>query len=338
MPATSPSVSVVVPCYNEVGTIGSLIDSILGQSHALDDLEVIVADGMSDDGTRRVLAELAQSHPQLRLRVIDNPDRTIPAGLNRAIRAAGGRVIVRLDAHSQPRSDYIDRCLQTLARTRAANAGGVWEILPAKGSWIARSIAVAAAHPLGAGGARYRAGGREGEVETVPFGAYPREWLDRVGLYDESLLTNEDFELNHRLRRAGGIVWFDPGIRAAYVARPDLPALSRQYRRYGYWKGRMVRRNPESLRWRQILPAGFVAALGLTAAAALAAAPARLLLALEFGGYLALLLLSGIGSAVRRGDPALAVGLPLALATMHGSWGVSFWGGLLGRRPDVART
>jgi len=197
-------VSIVIPCRNEEMTIGTLLEAIGRQTVPLNSLEVIVADGMSTDGTRKAIREFSEKHAEISLRLVENRAKIIPAALNVGIGEAKGEVIVRLDAHSVPREDYIENCVSVLRQSGAANAGGLWEIKPSSDSWIGRSIAVAAGHPLGAGDARYRIGGQAGEVETVPFGAYPKEWLDRVGPFNEELHTNEDYEYNLRLRQAGG--------------------------------------------------------------------------------------------------------------------------------------
>lgn len=319
-----PRVSIIIPCYNEERTIGQVLEAVRCQTHPLDDLEVVIADGMSSDGTRRVIAEYAWAHPELSLRVVDNPERNIPTALNRAIAQARGSVIVRMDAHALPRPDYVERCLDTLERTGAANVGGVWEIHPGGQGWIARAIAAAAAHPMGAGDARYRTQGQAGPADTVPFGAFRREWLERVGGYDESLLTNEDYELNVRLRRAGGEVWLEPTIRSIYYARPGLTALARQYFRYGFWKSRMWVRNLGTLRWRQVLPPMFVAGAAGLGLLGLVWRPAWALLGVQWGAYALASFLLGAAEALRRHDLALAVGFPLAIWTMHLCWGSAF--------------
>ncbi len=324
----SLEVSIVVPCRNEAGTIRHLLDAIQGQTWPPGELEVIVVDGRSVDGTRALIEEFAGQHREMTVRVIDNPDQTIPRALNLGIGEAAGRFIIRLDAHSVPATDYVERCVATLERTAAANVGGVWDIRPSTDTWVARSIAMAAAHALGAGGARYRTGGSEGEVETVPFGAFDREWLERVGPFNEDLLTNEDYEYNLRLRQAGGVVWFDPTIRSTYFARGTLRELARQYIRYGYWKGQMLKRHPTSLRWRQALPPLFVLVLALLLVLAPFAEWARILLLLQVGLYVAMVVVSGLIRAVRSRDLSLALGMPLAFSTMHLSWGAAFWVGL----------
>jgi succinoglycan biosynthesis protein ExoA len=323
------NVSIIVPCYNEARTIGLLLEAIYAQTHPRDGIEVIIADGMSTDGTRQAIEAFTVEHPSLSIRVVDNPKRIIPAALNRAIAAAGGDVIVRLDAHSVPRPDYVERCVDALARTGAANAGGVWDIQPSRPSWLGRAVAAAASHPLGAGGARYRTGGEAGEVDTVPFGAFQRTWLERVGPFDETLLTNEDYEFNVRIRQAGGVVWFDPAIQSTYFARGDLRSLARQYARYGYWKAKMAARYPGSLRWRQMLPPLFVLALLVCAFIAFFWKPAGILFGVQWGLYGAATLLAGLWEAIVRRDPALVIGFPLALWVMHFSWGGAFLWGLL---------
>jgi succinoglycan biosynthesis protein ExoA len=317
-------VSIIVPCYNESRTISMLLEAIPRQTYPLGDLEIIIADGMSTDGTREVIEEFSIENPDLAIGVVDNPDRIIPVALNHAIRAARGEVIIRLDAHSIPYPDYVAGCLAALERTGAANVGGVWEIKPSGEGWVARSIAVAAAHPLGAGGARYRTSGRAGPVETVPFGAYRREWFERIGLFNESLLSNEDYEFNVRLQRAGGVIWFDPAIRSVYFARDSLTSLAKQYARYGFWKARMLLRHVGSLRWRQALPPLFVLSTLLLGFMGLFWRPASLLLRVQLGLYGTITILAGLVESIRKRDGGLLVGFPLSLWTMHFAWGGTF--------------
>lgn len=336
----APGVSVIVPCFNERATIGLLLEALRSQTVASSGIEVIISDGMSTDGTRQAILEYTRAHSELHVRVLDNPDRSIPAALNRAIAASSGAVVARLDAHSVPAPDYLARCLELLTQTRAANVGGAWDIRPSASTWVARSIAGAASHRLGAGDARYRTGGAAGPVDTVPFGAFPRTWLDIVGGYDETLLVNEDYELNLRLRQAGGVIWFDPSIRSVYFPRPDLAALARQYFRYGYWKARMLLRHPGSLRWRQAIPPAFVLLTAILACLAPFFSPAATALAVQWSVYALLLLAAGVERAVSQRNLPLAVGLPLALAMIHLTWGTGFWAGLVTgrrRRDDVGR-
>ncbi|MFQ5923280.1 MAG: glycosyltransferase family 2 protein [Anaerolineales bacterium] len=324
----SQQVSIVIPCLNEAATIGYLLEALQDQGWPIAHSEVIIVDGQSEDGTRELVTDFASRHNEMTVRIVDNPARSIPRALNLGISAATGRFIIRLDAHSVPASDYVERCVATLERTAAANVGGVWDIQPSADTWTARAIAAAAAHPLGAGDARYRTGGPEGEADTVPFGAFDREWLERIGPFNENLLTNEDYEYNLRLRQAGGVIWFDPSIRSTYFARGTLRELASQYLRYGYWKGQMLKRYPTSLLWRQALPPLFVLGIALLGVLAPFAGWARILLLLQLGLYIATTAGAGLIKAVRSGDLSLALGMPLALSTMHLSWGAAFWVGL----------
>ena len=327
----NPRISLIVPCYNEQSSIGLLLEAIRVQDYPQDEIEVVIADGMSDDGTRDVIEQCASRHAEMTIRLIDNPERIIPAALNKAIGAATGDVVIRLDAHSAPHLDYVKRCLAALDDTGAANVGGVWEIRSGADTWMARSIAAAAAHPLGAGDARYRISGNPGPVDTVPFGAFRREWLERVGLFNEELLTNEDYEYNVRIKKAGGIIWFDPSIRSIYFARPDLCSLARQYWRYGYWKVRMLRKFPQTLRWRQALPPSFVLSTIILIALAFPLPLARLLLAVQLGVYLLVIAAAAVLESIRRNDMGIIIGFPPAVWTMHFSWGAGFlWSGLTG--------
>lgn len=327
-----PTVSIIIPCYNEQATIGALLAAIQGQSYPADRLEIVIADGLSEDGTRAEVARFQSDHPSVRAKVVDNHKRTIPSGLNQAIRESSGQILVRLDAHSIPIPEYVERCVQALETGRGANVGGVWQIVPGGKGALAAAIAAAAAHPLGAGDALYRLGGQARAVDTVPFGAFRRELVESVGPFDEDLLTNEDYEFNYRLRRRGNVVWMDPEIRSTYVSRSTLQELARQYRRYGFWKYRMLLKYPESIRWRQALPPLFILVLLGTAVAAAVWPQAAIGLALAVLVYLSALLLAGVDLARRHRNAMIA---PLAvpvLATMHFSWGLGFlWSVLLGR-------
>lgn len=325
-----PSVSIIIPCYNEQATIRLLLDALLKQNYPLPVVEVIIADGLSTDRTRAEISAFQTEQPGLAVRVVDNPKRTIPSALNTALDAASGEIIVRLDAHSIPEPDYIRRCVDNLVRGCGDNVGGIWLIRPGGSGWLARSIAIAAAHPLGVGDALYRFTNQAGPVDTVPFGAFRRELLARIGGFDESLLTNEDYEFNVRIHQSGGTVWLDPAIRSTYFARATLGALARQYWRYGYWKARMLRRYPGTLRWRQVLPPAFVIGLLglglLTVIFALAhwpmgAALAGGTLAVVLLFYLGVLFFAGLQAALRKRDSGMVVGVPLAIATMHLVWG-----------------
>jgi succinoglycan biosynthesis protein ExoA len=318
-----PTVSIIVPCFNEEKRIRFLLDAIFAQTYPRALMEVCIADGHSQDGTRAVIDAFRAEHPDLPVRVVDNDARTIPAALNRTLEMAQHDIIVRLDAHSAPHVDYVTRCVDALTSGVGDNVGGVWEIRPGAASPIAQAIAAAAAHPLGVGDALYRHARQAAYVDTVPFGAYRRETVARVGAFDESLLSNEDYEWNARLRQAGGKIWLDPQIRSIYFARSTLGELAHQYWRYGYWKWQMLKRYPSTLRWRQALPPLFVFVLIVL----LALAPVHwifaLLLALQVVVYAAPLALVGLWQVAKTRNLSL-LWMPLAMATMHFAWGGGF--------------
>ncbi len=322
-------VSVIIPCYNESATIQPLLDALYNQTYPRQAMEVVISDGGSTDGTQAAIEHWQSTHPDLRMTVIVQPSRGIPAALNIALKAAKGTIIVRLDAHSKPNPEYVARSVETLEAGKAENVGGVWDIQPGSERWIARSIAAAAGHPIGVGDARYRFTDQAGYVDTVPFGAFHRDLLDRIGMFDETLLTNEDYEFNTRVLQSGGRIWLDPGIRSAYMARDTLGALAKQYWRYGYWKVQMLRRYPETLRWRQALPPVFVAGLALLVLLSPFWNVALWTLLIVAGLYVLILSLAGFQLALRKKDIALAPGVPLAIAAMHFSWGTAFLWGLI---------
>ena len=319
-----PKVSIIVPCYNEQSTIRLLLEALHSQTFPRTEMEVVLADGMSTDGTRERIAAFQRDFPDLEVRIVDNVLRKIPSGVNRAIEAARGEILVRSDAHSKPYPDYVANSVKALEEGRGDNVGGVWEIQPGAQTWIAKSIAAAAAHKLGVGDAMYRLAATASEVDTVPFGSYRRSLIEKIGSFNESLLTNEDYEFNTRIRKAGGRVWLDPSIRSVYYARATLVELIRQYWRYGYWKWRMLRRFPDTLRWRQALPPLFVSSLIGFLLFSIFLPLAGWLLAGEVLFYYFVLFLAGAHAALKHRKLFLLPGLPLAISAMHLSWGSGF--------------
>ncbi len=316
--------SIIVPCLNEENTISKLLEAILRQNFPLHELEVIIADGLSTDGTRDRIGEFQDQHKQLKVRIVDNPSRIIPVGLNLAIAAATGEFIIRLDAHCVPQQDYVKKTIALLKEGQGWDVGGVWDIQPGEKGWIAESIAIAASHPLGVGDAFYRFTDTAQEVDTVPFGAFRRDLITRIGGYDETLLSNEDYEFNARIRQAGGKVWLDPAIRSIYFARPTLCQLAKQYFRYGFWKWRMLKRYPNTLRLRQALPPLFVLSLIALILLSIVSIWAFWLLIVEVVSYLLILIGAALRKALEHRKVQFTLGIPLAMATMHLSWGTAF--------------
>ena len=256
------AVSIIIPMRNEAGSIGRGLDSVLANHFPEDQYEVLVADGESEDGSREMVLEKAAAHPGIRL--FDNPGRFVPSGMNLCLRQAQGRYILRMDAHSEYPPDYIENCVAELVRTGAGNVGGRWITRPGSGTWMARAIALFSQSPVGVGNAHYRLGEGGRYVDTVPFGAFPREVFERVGLYHEELIRNQDFELNARIRRAGYRVYLSDKISNVYYNSSTFRKFMRQAWLNGTWLPRMWRIFPASFCWRHAAPLGLVAGLGLS--------------------------------------------------------------------------
>ena len=317
-------VSIIVPCYNEQSTIQLLLKAVYNQSYPKEEMEVVIADGGSSDNTLQEIALFAQGHKELHVIVVQNNGKGIPSALNKAVKASSGALIVRMDAHSVPDPEYISHSVEDLTSGKGDNVGGVWEIKPGSDHWISRAIAIAAAHPLGVGDARYRYTTQAGNVDTVPFGAYMRKMYDQIGGYDEKLLANEDYEFNVRIRQAGGKIWLNPQIHTVYFARPTLKSLAKQYWRYGYWKWQMLRRYPHTIRWRQALPPLFVGSLFSTLILSPWVQPALWILVAELVIYEILIGLSALWVAIQKKDILMWPGIQVAITCMHISWGSGF--------------
>ncbi|MGB7539223.1 MAG: glycosyltransferase family 2 protein [Anaerolineales bacterium] len=344
MSESPPRISVLIPCRNEERTIEQVLEALHRQSFPAGRIEVIVADGRSTDGTRERIEGFARAHPGWALRWVDNPGLSAPAGLNAALREAHGEIILRMDAHAIPDPDYVEQCVRAFERSGCDGVGGGISIQPGGGGVVARAIAAAVANPFATGGVRYRSGGTEGEVDTVPFAAFRRDVFRRVGGFNERVPVNEDYEFNYRVRAAGGRIFFSPAIRSRYIARGDLAALVRQYYFYGRQKAVMLSFHPKSIRLRQLIPALFAPSLAVLGAGSFLLPPLAIILGLELLAYAAVSAgFAGREAAVRK-DAALFPTLMLIFFCIHSAWGVGFWIGAarsLGRlfrgRPPASR-
>ena len=289
-------ISVILPCRNEAASIEECIRSIFAQERLDGAIEVIVADGLSDDGTREIIGSLGDRRSETEgggakrqersienriplgdgrwkaedgapnsqitpMHLIDNPARIVPTGLNAAIRAAQGDIIVRMDAHTEYASDYVCRCVEALEQSGADNVGGPWV---AKGiGALSCAIAAAFQSPFAVGGARGHDPHYEGPVDTVYLGCWRWEAFERFGYFDEELVRNQDDEHNLRIIRGGGRIYQSPKIRSWYRPRGSLTALFKQYTQYGYWKVRVIQKHKLPASWRHLVPGAFVLTLSL---------------------------------------------------------------------------
>ncbi len=326
MPILAPMVTVIVPCRNERRHIGPCLDSILTNDYPKERIEILVVDGMSDDGTGDVVAEYASHDPSVRL--VPNPSRIKPSALNRGIAAARGGIIVIMDAHSLYPSDYLSGLVGWLERTGADNVGGAVVTLPADDSAIAKGIALALSHPFGIGNARFRLGVQEPTaVDTVPFGCFRREVFDRIGLFDEELVRNQDDEFNARLLRAGGRIVLVPGIVVRYHARGSLAKLARMYFQYGWFKPFVVFKIGQVPTWRQLVPPVFLLALASGLALAPIWPPPGYAAAGIGGSYVVTAAVVAAG-AMRREGIGSGLALLAVFPVLHFSYGLGYLYGL----------
>ena len=320
-------ITVIMPCREEENYIGRALASILANDYPQDCLEVLVVDGMSTDGSRKIIAGFARDY--LFVKLLDNPQKITPAALNIGIAQAKGDIIIRVDAHSTYPSDYLSSLVAWQEKTGADNVGGRWRILPGSDTPMARAIAVGLAHPFGAGKAYYRIGTSVPRwVDTVPFGCYRREIFEQVGTFDKDLVRNQDEEFNLRLRKYGGRTLLVPDIVVDYHARESLPKLRRTYYQFGYFKPLVARKLGFVLEPRQIAPSLMVLALAVS---------------LLLGCWLPIL--GGLGLAAlaayvladvffslgagRQQGLAVIICLFLVFPTLHFSYGLGFLKGLM---------
>ncbi|MFT4051613.1 MAG: glycosyltransferase family 2 protein [Microbacterium sp.] len=339
VPPPEAGVSFVMPVLNEEGYLAAAAESVLSQ--AVDGAsELILALGPSTDGTDEIARRLAAEDPRVRL--IANPAADIPVGLNLAIRAARHPTIVRVDAHSALEPGYTRRAMATLARTRAANVGGVMRA--EGGTPFQRAVARAYTSPIGLGGGAYHSGSVEGPAESAYLGVMRRAVLEEVGLFDETIRRGEDWELNLRIRRAGYRVWFDPALAVTYWPRERWSRLVRQFHSTGTWRGELVRRHGRRNSLRFFAPPALlvvtllalvVATLQTTGTLAGMAALAASLLYLPLIAYVTAI--AGYACSAHAGPGwrerlwALVV-----LPSMHLAWGAGFLlGAARGARENV---
>ncbi|HOI91875.1 MAG TPA: glycosyltransferase family 2 protein [Candidatus Rifleibacterium sp.] len=255
-------VTVIIPCRNEKKFIKPLLESVNKMDYPSNKLEVIVVDGMSDDGTREIVADYAKRYSNIK--ILDNPAKVVPHALNAAIAVASGDVIIRMDVHALYPSDYISVLVDALAKTGGDNVGACCETLPASDSLIATAIALAGSHPFGVGNSTFRLLNESSEpvlVDTVPFGCFPKEVFKRFGLFDEELIRNQDNEFNERILKNGGKIFLIPSLKIKYFARENYTKLWKMFYQYGYFGPLVDLKLGKRTRPRRYIPSIFVLSL-----------------------------------------------------------------------------
>lgn len=317
-------ISVIVPCVNEREHIESCVRSLLHQEPPPGGLEVIVVDGLSTDGTRDIVKDLCSHH--LELRLIDNPDRITPCGMNAGIREARGRYVAILGAHCHYAADYLRTCVDLLDEHPEASCVGGPIVSKGRGLF-GQAVAAAMSHPAGIGNAKHRYPTYEGYAEGACFPVFRRQIFDRIGFYDENLVRNQDDELNFRLTKSGEKVFLSHRARVTYFVRETAAALFRQYFQYGYWRVAVLRKHRTPASLRQLVAPVFMSGL-----------VACLMLGMFLPGTLGLAALAvpflygitlfsvGIQQASNLGMK-ISLLFPVAAATMHMAYAAGFaWG------------
>lgn len=331
-----PSVSIAIPVLDEAAWIEETLAAVRNQRDGTPEIEILVVDGGSSDDTLAILKRLAEADP--RISVLDNPQRFQAAALNLALGRARGEFFLRVDARSRISEDYVARCVELLEAGRAENVGG--RMVPRGTTPMGEAIALATSTPFGMGNSHFHYATEEREVDTVYLGAWRCQTLRDLGGFDERAHANEDYELNVRLREAGGRILLSPEIRSIYVPRSDWPGLRRQYSRYGRWKAWTLWKHPTSLRLRQVVPPAFVLSLALAAALAPWSALAATGLGLLVGSYGAAVLAAACRTALPA-HPRHLARLLLIFPTIHLCWGIGLWSELArlasSRRPPPER-
>ena len=311
--STSPDLSVILPVLNEANHLVAAVKAILSQDYQ-GKFEVILAVGPSKDATLKIANELAQSDS--RVVVVLNPTGRTAAGLNLALAKSNAPIIVRVDGHAEIPSNYLSVAVELLRKTGAVNVGG---LMGAVGKTkFEKSVARAMRSPLGVGAAKFHTGGGSGEVDTVYLGCFLREALNEIGGFDERFIRAQDWELNYRLRKNNGVIWFDPRLQVTYRPRSTFKKLARQYFQYGRWRRVISRQHKNTVNFRYLAPPVAVIINLLSVFFTFTINP---IFITPFLIYLSTLIVGSLFIGRKVVDKLL---MPFVLATMHFSWGIGF--------------
>jgi cellulose synthase/poly-beta-1,6-N-acetylglucosamine synthase-like glycosyltransferase len=331
-----PPVTVIMPVRNAANYIGRSLQGLLSQDYPLHRVEVLVVDGMSEDSTRDIVAQLASAlhdtkeenglNQNISIRLLDNPDRVVPAALNIGLEHARGEVIFRLDGHSEMANNYLSTCVRRLLRSPKIACVGGFSVATGTG-WVGEAYASALGSPFGVGGSTFRTLRTEAFVDTLAFGCYRREVFDQIGGFDTELWRNQDIEFSARLRKAGYQLLLIGETQTNYYGPRNLAGIVRQSYNNGYWNLRVLHKMVGVLSWRHFVPGVFVISLVIASIAALTSRGSWLLVVI----LCAYLLASMVASAVQalRGPIRNALLLPLIFPLMHVSYGVGSIVGVL---------
>ncbi|MGW1774987.1 glycosyltransferase family 2 protein [Streptomyces sp. NPDC002104] len=341
MPAQQPAVSVIMPVLDEERHLRDSVHHILGQEYG-GEMEVVIALGPSKDRTDEIAAELVResaSNERARVQTVPNPTGRTPAALNAAIQASRHPIVVRVDGHGMLSPNYIATAVRLLEETGAQNVGGIMHA-EGENAWE-DAVAAAMTSRIGVGNAAFHTGGKAGPADTVYLGVFRREALEAAGGYNVEFIRAQDWELNYRIREAGGLIWFSPELKVQYRPRPSVRALAKQYKDYGRWRHVVARYHAGSINLRYLAPPAAVCAIAAGLVVGAAVTPWAFVLP---AGYLAAITAGSVpaGKGLSLGA---RLRIPVALATMHVSWGYGFLTSprslaakvIASRRPSVSR-
>jgi cellulose synthase/poly-beta-1,6-N-acetylglucosamine synthase-like glycosyltransferase len=321
-----PLVSIIIPCRNEEKFIAKCLDSIIAQDYPKEKIEVLVVDGMSEDKTREIVKQY--NHCYSFIKMLDNPQKIVPTAMNLGIKNARGNIIVRMDAHAEYPKDYLSKIVYWLDKSGADNVGGIGITKSGANTLIAEAIALGLSSPFGVGNAYFRIGVKEPKyVDTVPFGAYRKEVFEKIGLFDEELIRNQDDEFNLRLLRQGGKILLVPEIVSYYYARDSLLKLWEMYFQYGYWKIRVIQKHKLLASWRHPVPVTFILTILGTIILGIFRPIGFYILGTIISVYLLMSMVFSLKISLKKGIKYFCI-LPVVFAVIHFAYGFGFLKGI----------
>lgn len=319
----SPFVTIIIPIRNEADFIERAIRSVLDNDYPAERMKILVVDGMSDDGTREIVAQLSQADS--RVMMLDNPKRIAPAAMNIGLKAARGDLFIRVDGHVEIPADFIAKSIRCLHEHPEAWVAGGY-IKTVADSFVGQAIASTMRSPIGVGNSRFRLGDYEGWVDTLAFGTHHRWIVDKIGYFDEELVRNQDDEFNLRIILAGGKIWMSKSIQSTYFSRGSLRKLWKQYFQYGFWRIRTLQKHKRPASFRQLVPLLFVLSLLLPGLAGFLWKPLWIILAVEAAFYVLVLVIGALDVGHKSGFRYAPLA-PVVFTILHFGYGLgSLWG------------